>query len=107
MPGHSSSGAPDSRVHQEQDDVSDAEDTDTRSQIQTPRPPVLNPSSATSSSPALVYDPILASGSSTALTAAPLSPTAPAGGDEDVDMDDQSGLNVIAPTEQASTAAPS
>ncbi|KAF9982037.1 hypothetical protein BGZ75_006592 [Mortierella antarctica] len=107
MPGHSSSGAPDSRVHQEQDDVSDAEDTDTRSQIQTPRPPVLNPSSATSSSPALVYDPILASGSSTALTAAPLSPTAQAGGDEDVDMDDQSGLNVIAPTEQASTAAPS
>ncbi|KAF9572656.1 hypothetical protein EC968_009556 [Mortierella alpina] len=107
LPGHSSAGPADSRMHQEQDDLSIAENNETHSHVQTPRPPVLNPSSASSASPAVLYSSILASESSSAPTAAPLSPTAQPGGDEDVDMDDQSGLDLPAQTEQVSTAAPS
>ncbi|KAF9286799.1 hypothetical protein BGZ68_002551 [Mortierella alpina] len=110
LPGGSSSGAAGSRLQQEQEqeheDVSHAVDNDTHSHVHTPRPPILNASSASSTSSALVYNPILASGSSAALTAEPLSPTAQGGGDEDVDMDNQSGLDVIAPPELASIAAP-
>ncbi|KAF9958021.1 hypothetical protein BGZ72_001050 [Mortierella alpina] len=106
LPESSSPGAADSRVHQDQEHMATPQHNSTTSHVHSPRLPVLNPSSASSSSPALAFYPVLASRSSAAPTAAPTIPAAQ-GGDEDVDMDDQSGLEAIAPTEQASTAAPS